>query len=140
MARELLKADMTWEECIKSWPGKRPGHPEDSAEKFCAWLKRYGPGGEVSKSPEGKVPKGYTAPGEKKSSQDMAVAKKLVALAKVIVSAEDDKCGPSGCIKKVKGGWGVMSGKTGKMWPQTYKSKEDAEDALKRYHGWGFKK
>jgi len=39
----------------------------------------------------------------------------------------------------VKDGWKVMSGKTGKMWPQTYKKREDAEDALKRYHGYGFK-
>jgi len=66
------------------------------------------------------------------------VARELVAIAKGLMAAEGDKCGPKGCIRKVKGGWGVMSGKTGKMWPQTFKSKEDAEDAIKRYHGWGF--
>ena len=67
-----------------------------------------------------------------------AVAKELMAVARELMAAEGDKCGPSGCIKKVKGGWGIMSGKTGKMWPQTYDTKEDAEDVLKRYHGWGF--
>jgi len=55
-------------------------------------------------------------------------------------AAEGDKCGEKGCIRKSEDGWRVMSGKTGKYWPQTYKTKEDAEDALKRYHGYGFKK
>lgn len=66
------------------------------------------------------------------------VAKELVAVARDLMAAEGDKCGPSGCIKKVGDKWGIMSGKTGKMWPQHYGSKADAEDALKRYHGWGF--
>jgi hypothetical protein len=36
--------------------------------------------------------------------------------------------------KDSKGKWRVLSGKTGKMWPQTYDSKADAEDALQAYH------
>lgn len=36
-------------------------------------------------------------------------------------------------IKKVDGKWRVISGKTGKLWPQTYDSKGDAEDAIKAY-------
>lgn len=36
-------------------------------------------------------------------------------------------------VKKVDGKWRVISGKTGKLWPQTYDSKSDAEDAIKAY-------
>jgi len=42
-----LTADMTWDQCIKDWPGKRPGHPDDSADKFCAWLKMHGPNASI---------------------------------------------------------------------------------------------
>ena len=37
-------------------------------------------------------------------------------------------------VKKVDGKYRVLSGKSGKMWPQTYDSKKDAEDAIKAYH------
>ncbi len=37
-------------------------------------------------------------------------------------------------IKKVGDKWRVVSGKTGKLWPQTYDSKSKAEDALQAYH------
>ena len=37
-------------------------------------------------------------------------------------------------IKKVGDDWRVISGKTGKLWPQKYDSKEDAEEAIKAYH------
>ena len=37
-------------------------------------------------------------------------------------------------IKKVGDSWRVVSGKTGKLWPQTYDSKAKAEDALQAYH------
>ena len=37
-------------------------------------------------------------------------------------------------IKKVDNKWRVISGKTGKMWPQTYDTKKDAENAIKAYH------
>lgn len=37
-------------------------------------------------------------------------------------------------IKKVGDKWRVVSGKTGKLWPQTYDSKAKAEDALQAYH------
>ena len=73
-------------------------------------------------------------------ARQYTVAKKALKAVTGVKAAEGDKCGEKGCIRKVEGGWGVMSGKTGKMWPQTFKSKEDAEDALKRYHGFGFKK
>lgn len=55
------------------------------------------------------------------------------------VPQRGDKCGEKGCIREVDGKWRVMSGKTGKYWPQHYDTKEDAENALKRYHGYGFK-
>jgi NACalpha-BTF3-like transcription factor len=47
----------------------------------------------------------------------------------------DEDVVPGSNIKKdSKGKWRVLSGKTGKMWPQTYNSKKDAEDALQAYH------
>jgi len=66
------------------------------------------------------------------------------------LAAKGDKCGEKGCIRKVKGGYAIMSGKTGKFWRGTkgdgkpgkirvYKTEKEAEDVLKRYHGWGFK-
>jgi hypothetical protein len=68
----------------------------------------------------------------------MKVAEELLAVARLL-AAEGDACGAQGCIRKVEGGrWGIMSGKTGKMWPSTYDSKAEAEDVLKRYHGRGF--
>jgi len=73
------------------------------------------------------------------------VVGELVKIAKILLAAEGDKCGPKGCIRKIKGGYGIMSGKTGKLWgtedggkARVYKTKEIAEDVLKRYHGWGF--
>ena len=65
------------------------------------------------------------------------------------LAAKGDKCGEKGCIRKVKGGFAIMSGKTGKFWRGTkkggkpgkirvYPSKEEAQNVLKRYHGWGF--
>ena len=72
-------------------------------------------------------------------ARQYTVAKKALKAVTGVKAAEGDACGEKGCIRKVKDGWGVMSGKTGKMWPQTFKTQEDAEDALKRYHGWGFK-
>lgn len=69
------------------------------------------------------------------------IVKSLVNLAKeIVIAAEGDKCGPEGCIRKVGNWWRVMSGKTGKLWPAKYNTRKEAEDALKRYHGWGFKK
>jgi len=44
------------------------------------------------------------------------------------------KCPESGCVKKGKGGWKIISNKTGKEWPQTYKTKKSADDALDAYH------
>jgi len=43
-------------------------------------------------------------------------------------------CPKSGCIKKSGDKWRIISNKTGKMWPQHYDTKGDAEDALKAYH------
>ena len=47
------------------------------------------------------------------------------------------ECPDTGCIKKGDGGWKIISNKTGKEWPQTYKTKEKAENALKAYHARG---
>ena len=45
------------------------------------------------------------------------------------------KCPDSGCIEKdSKDNWRIISNKTGKYWPQKYKSKEKAEAALDAYH------
>ena len=56
-----------------------------------------------------------------------------------LVRLSEDKsgkgaCPDSGCIKKGKGGWKIISNKTGKEWPQTYKTKKSAEAALDAYH------
>ena len=44
------------------------------------------------------------------------------------------KCPKSGCITQRDDKWRIISNKTGKLWPQTYDSKGDAEDALQAYH------
>ena len=46
----------------------------------------------------------------------------------------EGKCPDTGCISKRAGKWRIMSNKTGKLWPQTYDTKQDAEDALDAYH------
>lgn len=44
-------------------------------------------------------------------------------------------CPASGCIQKDKdGSWRIISNKTGKYWPQSYKSKKTAQSALRGYH------
>ena len=44
-------------------------------------------------------------------------------------------CPPSGCTRQdEKGNWRVISNRTGKDWPASYKSKEAAERALEAYH------
>jgi len=58
--------------------------------------------------------------------------------ASIVLAGEDDMCGKKGCIRKVGDSWRIMSGKTGKYWPQHYKDKATAQKVLKRYHGWGF--
>ena len=78
------------------------------------------------------------------------IARELLKIAKecVLFGAVGDKCGEKGCIRKRmverkddKTGemtkqerWGIISGKTGKWWPQTYKSKAIAEKVLRKYH------
>jgi hypothetical protein len=52
---------------------------------------------------------------------------------------EEDKsgkgeCPDTGCIKKSGDKWRIISNKTGKLWPQKYKTKKSAENALKAYH------
>ena len=52
---------------------------------------------------------------------------------------EEDKsgkgaCPDSGCITQSGGKWRIISNKTGKMWPQKYKTKSSAQNALKAYH------
>ena len=43
-------------------------------------------------------------------------------------------CPPSGCIKKSGDKWRIISNKTGKLWPQKYKSRKSADAALDAYH------
>ena len=43
-------------------------------------------------------------------------------------------CPDTGCIKKGQGGWRIISNKTGKLWPQKYKTRKSAEAALAGYH------
>jgi len=66
------------------------------------------------------------------------IAKELITIANLILSAEGDKCGEKGCIRFIDGKWRIMSGKTGKLWPQKYDDEDTAKDVLKRYHGYGF--
>ncbi len=52
--------------------------------------------------------------------------------------SEDDrkasgKCGGS-CVRNINGKWRVVSNRTGKLWPATYATKEDANSALAAYH------
>jgi hypothetical protein len=61
--------------------------------------------------------------------------KKLTNIAERIAKrVKEDVVKGSNIRKDSKGKWRVLSGKTGKMWPQTYDSKKDAEDALQAYH------
>ena len=46
-------------------------------------------------------------------------------------------CPDSGCIKKGDGGWKIISNEDGKEWPQTYKTKTSAQNALKAFHAKG---
>ena len=48
-------------------------------------------------------------------------------------SMDENKCNGK-CIHKIDGFWRIKSGKTGKLWPAHYNTKEDAENALKAYH------
>ena len=43
------------------------------------------------------------------------------------------KCPDSGCIKKSGDKWRIVSNKTGKLWPQKYKTRTSAESALDAY-------
>jgi len=43
-------------------------------------------------------------------------------------------CPDTGCIKKGQGGWRIINNKTGKLWPQKYKTRKSAEAALAGYH------
>ena len=58
----------------------------------------------------------------------------LVSAAQNVLKAKKGKCPEAGCVVKRDGKWRVMSNKTGKLWPQTYKSKDDASDAITAYH------
>ena len=62
----------------------------------------------------------------------------LTRLIREVLLSEDKsgkgKCPDDGCVRKRRGKWRVMSNKTGKLWPQTYDTRKDAEDALKAYH------
>ena len=63
--------------------------------------------------------------------------KKLRMLIREILNEDKSgkgKCPPSGCIKQSDGSWRIISNKTGKLWPQKYKTRASAESALGAYH------
>ena len=86
----------------------KPYNPKDRAASL-ARLAKFGP-----------------KPKDEEVEETLAqrIAKKL----------KEDVVKGSNIRKDSKGKWRVLSGKTGKMWPQTYDSKADAEDALQAYH------
>lgn len=51
----------------------------------------------------------------------------------VTEAVKKNKCPASGCVKKVKDKWRIISNKTGKLWPQKYDSETKAKTALKAY-------
>jgi hypothetical protein len=66
-------------------------------------------------------------------------ARQLRKLIREALSLYEDKsgkgeCPKSGCVKKSGDKWRIISNKTGKLWPQHYDTKGDAEDALQAYH------
>jgi len=65
---------------------------------------------------------------------DLAEVEALVRATASVLRAKEGKCPEDGCVVKRGGDWRVVSNKTGELWPQTYSSKEDAEDALAAYH------
>ena len=96
---------------------------KDVAEELESTLKGVGVGG-VAES--------------KRRRQNMRITRRH--LSKIIKEVlEEDKsgkgkCPDTGCIKKSGDKWRIISNKTGKMWPQKYKTKKSAENALKAYH------
>jgi hypothetical protein len=87
----------------------------------------------------GKVANDLKSNIRKGKMNTVKVAEELVKIAKDLVAAEGDKCGPEGCIRNIGGEWRIMSGKTGKLWPQSYSSREEAENVLDAYHAGVFK-
>ena len=67
---------------------------------------------------------------ERVSQEEVA---SLVAAAAFVIEAKG-KCPETGCVVQRKGSWRVISNRTGKLWPQTYDTKKDADDALAAYH------
>ena len=90
---------------------------------------------------ERKAKKDYDGDGKIESSEEeyKGARSKAIEKAKGLAGAiakkikEDVVKGPN-VEKDSKGKWRVLSGKTGKRWPQTYDTKEDAENAIKAYH------
>jgi hypothetical protein len=64
--------------------------------------------------------------------------KKMKHLIRPIKKAEspinEGYCPESGCVKKDGNFWRVISNITGKLWPQKYDTKEDADGAIEAYH------
>ena len=75
---------------------------------------------------------------EKRKDESRRVSHRKIRAIIREVLAEDKsgkgKCPGTGCIKKSGNDWRIISNKTGKLWPQKYKSKKTAEDALEAYH------
>ena len=99
--------------------------------------------GEVTKTDElaAKIAKALKANKEASDQNNLKQARIALnkgneeAAEKIAKPYIDEDVVPGSNIKKdSKGKWRVLSGKTGKMWPQTYDSKKDAKDALQAYH------
>ena len=64
-------------------------------------------------------------------------SRKIRAIIRDVLSEDKSgkgKCPDSGCIKKSGDDWRIISNKTGKLWPQKYKTRKSAEAALDAYH------
>jgi hypothetical protein len=68
------------------------------------------------------------------SALDLSEVQALVEAAVNVLQAKSGKCPEDGCAVKRGGKWRVMSNKTGKLWPQEYDTKEDAQGAIAAYH------
>ena len=63
-----------------------------------------------------------------------SLLRKLIRRTLVEDKSGKGKCPDTGCIKQSGDKWRIISNKTGKLWPQKYKTRKSAESALSAYH------